>query len=111
MSEPVRGIIVRPEGAELVIRPASEADVRRFSRGQEVAFAASRRQAAPSRQGYDFWVKCMDLGGFLYDQDGNPVAVVDGISTHMDVLDTSTFGGVRSYMQGPRYITGTFRSF
>jgi hypothetical protein len=93
MSEPLRGIVLRPEGDTLVVR-ATEAEVRAYGVGDRVqvkqAGSVWRSQPTPpafgSVQVVDIIERNMRLrtGEWLYDADGNPVTQVVETSVSTD---------------------------
>lgn len=86
----LRGIILREEGAELVVR-ATEGEVAAFGAGREVHLAPTTPAVEPS----------MLAGETLYDRNGNPVCIVTDVSMSVDRVDMTSMGDVvRNYVSG-----------
>lgn len=107
MPESLRGIILRDEGAELVIR-ATPTEVAQFTRGgardvivargrmtQTAAYAASVL-AGERTPRYD-----IRPGTVLYDGDGIEAVLVRDVSYGRPQIDITSFGGVTD-----RYVLG-----
>lgn len=93
--EAVRGIILRQDGDQLVVR-ATDADVRRFASAQAVEV---RERRTPDAVGTD-WMEVMRDG--LYDRYGRRVALVQDLVQRADRLDVTSMGSrERQYLDGP----------
>lgn len=86
----LRGIVLREEGAELVVR-ATEGEVAAFGEGREVHLGATTPAVEPN----------MLAGETLYDRNGNAVCVVTDVSMSVERVDMTSFGDhIRQYAAG-----------
>lgn len=106
----LRGIILRDEGAELVIQ-ATPAEVRAFTQGGRDVFVSRGRKSMSmvaagqiARTGGAGHGLSLHLtpGDVLHTIDGDPVCIVQDINIESERLDTTSFGDVyRTYQAGP----------
>jgi hypothetical protein len=103
----LRGIILRDEGAELVIQATPE-QVRTFANSGARDVVVSRGRMSMTMDAAEVLMHSADVrpsqtlfpGQMLYNEYGLAVAEIREINIHSDRLDVTTFGGPNRHIQG-----------